>query len=181
MSYYTHMKKYKHPIYDNVSATKSGDIYINGVKAIPFLKRPKNYLVVWIPTPRFVGPSGKVQYGKNRSAHQLIYECITKTTPKYGTPGLCINHINNIKTDNRFCNLELIHSSMNTSLGKRKIYVVANGRDVYVGNASWFCHGKILNGRLRRLLNNGQSKHHPEIKLLAYQEPYGEFTVFQNQ
>ena len=167
------MRKYKHPIYDNVSATKDGAIYVDGIQTVPFLKKPKNYLVVWIPIQRFIGKSGKVKYGKNRSVHQLVYECITKQTPKYATPGLCINHINNDKTDNHFCNLELIHSSKNTALGKRKLYVVTDGNDIYAGTASSF--HKILHGRIWRLIKNGPSKHHPDVKILAYQEPYGEF------
>jgi hypothetical protein len=167
------MKKYKHPIYDNVSATKSGDIYINGVKAIPFLKQPKNYLAVGIRVPKYINSNGNASWVKIRSIHQLVYECITKKTPKYATPGLCINHINNNRSDNRFCNLELIHSSENTSLGKKYLYVVANGSDVYAGSAGWL--GKQLHGRIWRLRKNGQSKHHPEMKLLAYQKPYDEF------
>lgn len=110
------------------------------------------------------------------TVHQLVYECITKKVPSYSTPGLCINHINNDKTDNRFCNLELIHSSKNTALGKRKLYVVANGDDVYVGYRTWFDRTALC-GRLARLIRNGPSKHHPEMKLLAYQEPYGEFVT----
>ena len=55
--------------------------------------------------------------GKNYGVHRLVWSAFNGPIPK----GLVINHLNEIKNDNRLCNLEICTSKENTNYGTGKI------------------------------------------------------------
>ena len=57
----------------------------------------------------------------SKQVHGFVFECGSQTIPKYGktSESLTINHINEIKIDNKFCNLELVTQRKNTQLREK--------------------------------------------------------------
>jgi len=90
-----------HPIYDNYEANRNGIIrHIKNKKSIGNLNKHGYY-------HNSVNDNGK---GKNFLSHRFIYECFHGII----TDKRVVDHINNIKTDNRLDNLQLIKQSKNT-------------------------------------------------------------------
>ena len=175
------MRKHKHPTLPNVSATKDGYVFIDNRPA-KIAITTTGYETVWVPMPRFITATGIVAYGKSRKVHQLVFECITKKVPKYSSPGLCINHIDNNRRNNVPSNLELTTTDRNTALGKQKKYVIRDGKDIYFGCRTWT--EQFFHGRSNRLINGftglGKRKY-SNLEILGYQEPYGNFVALEDQ
>ena len=93
-----------HPVYDLYASDKNGNI-INIVKKIPMTgtKNNRGYLLCGV---RKHGQKGY----KTCLTHRFIWECFNGLI----TNNKVVDHINNIKDDNRICNLQLVTQSENT-------------------------------------------------------------------
>ena len=93
----------RHPIYDKWEANREGVVrHIENKKDVGFLTK-RGYLQI----------SVRRIYGdpvKNYLKHRFIFECFYG---KINDVKLAIDHINNIKTDNRLENLQLVTQSQN--------------------------------------------------------------------
>jgi hypothetical protein len=101
---------YQHPTLTDYAADRRGNVYkFNGDKWIVCNGNTSNgYSYIHI--------NG---IGRKKAVHHIVYECFSYTTPTYSTmtsDGLVINHINEIKTDNRIDNIELTTNRRNTQL-----------------------------------------------------------------
>jgi len=85
--------------------------------------------------------------GKSRTVHQLVCETFLNHKPCGHT--LVVDHINNIKTDNRLINLQLITNRQNTCKDKK------GGTSQYVG--VWW--HKLAKKWTSIIHINGKSKH----------------------
>ena len=92
-----------HPVYDLYAADENGNI-INIIKKMP-IKGVKNKLGYMSCAVRKHGQKGYKWYRVNR----FIYECYNGIISE----GKVIDHINNIKDDNRLCNLQLMTQKEN--------------------------------------------------------------------
>ena len=114
-------KFYKHPVFDNYAANKNGDIL--SLKSEKIIKMGKNncgYLYFSIYNKKLIK---RISY----SQHRFVYEVFKGPIPKF----LEVDHINNIKTDNRIKNLQLLSPIQNIrkSLGKPIISIkIETGR-----------------------------------------------------
>jgi len=92
---------WSHPIYDRYEANRNGIIrHIINKKSIGNLNNYGYYRIT-------IRDNGK---SKNVKSHRFIYECFHGVI----TDKRVVDHINNIKTDNRLDNLQLIAQSENT-------------------------------------------------------------------
>ena len=109
-----------HPIYDLYAADSDGNV-INIIKKVPTkgAKKHNGYLMVGVR--KHAQPSYKTYH-----VHRFIYECFNGVIPE----GKVIDHINNIKDDNRLCNLQLVTPQQNCkkSAKDRDYTFVANNR-----------------------------------------------------
>ena len=132
---------YQHPTLKVYSADRAGNVYWNdrGVWKKKATRLKDGYVFMQVKV------DGKQ---KHKAVHQMVYECLTYTTPTYSckSDGMVINHINEVKTDNRIDNLELITCSANTrysTLGRQgkkrfdRIYRNTDTNAVYVGPMSY--------------------------------------------
>ena len=92
-----------HPVYDLYTSDKNGNI-VNIVKKIPMTgtKNNRGYLLCGV---RKHGQKGY----KTCLTHRFIWECFNGSI----TDNKVIDHINNIKDDNRLCNLQLVTQQQN--------------------------------------------------------------------
>ena len=143
-------KFYKHPVFTNYAANKNGDV-IN-VKTERILKMTKDrggYL-------RFKICNKKLEKPKDYSQHRFVFEVFKGPIQKC----LEIDHINNIKTDNRVKNLQLLTPRQNSEksnnkaiisicieTGKEKRFIsikkAAIELDISAGNISQVCRKKF--------------------------------------
>ena len=143
------VKYYKHPVFGNYAASKNGEI-IN-VKNKIILKMRDNgngYLY-------FTVSDKKLEKPKNYYQHRFVYEVFKGPIPRC----LEIDHINNIKKDNRIKNLQLLNHkqnieksknkpiiSINIKTGKKKIYIsiktAAIELDINATNITKICKKK---------------------------------------
>ena len=138
-------KYYKHPVFSNYAASKSGDIISLRTKKIMSLAKCGGYLY-------FVIYDKKLEKRKNYYQHRFVYEVFKGPIPK----NLEIDHINNCKIDNRIINLQLLNhkqnvgKSRNKSIisttienGEKKVFIsitkAANELGIYAGNISNIC------------------------------------------
>ena len=92
-----------HPVYDLYAASEDGDvIYIIKKKSIG-CKRYDDYIDC------SVRKYGQKSY-KNYLVHRFVWECFNGLIPD----DKVIDHINDIRDDNRLCNLQLVTSSENS-------------------------------------------------------------------
>ena len=116
-------KFYKHPVFDNYAANKNGDIL--SLKSEKIIKMGKNncgYLYFSIYNKKLIK---RISY----SQHRFVYEVFKGPIPKF----LEVDHINNIKTDNRIKNLQLLSPIKNKrkSLGKPIISIkIETGEEI---------------------------------------------------
>ena len=116
-------KFYKHPVFDNYAANKNGDIL--SLKSEKIIKMGKNncgYLYFSIYNKKLIK---RISY----SQHRFVYEVFKGPIPKF----LEVDHINNIKTDNRVKNLQLLSPIQNIrkSLGKPIISIkIETGEEI---------------------------------------------------
>ena len=92
-----------HPVYNLYASDENGNI-INLVKQVPFSgrKQKSGYL------KHGVRKHGQNGY-KGFFVHRFVYECFNGIIPD----GKVIDHVNNIKVDNRLCNLQLMTQQEN--------------------------------------------------------------------
>ena len=105
-----------HPVY-NLYASDENENIIHLVKQVPSIgqKHKSGYLMCVVR-----------KHGQNRQknflVHRFIYECFKGLIPD----GKVIDHVNNIKDDNRLCNLQLVTPSENNKKSaKRRDYTFA--------------------------------------------------------
>ena len=102
-----------HPVYNLYASDENGNI-IHLVKQVPFTghKHKNGYLFCLV---RKHAQKGQ----KTSSVHRFVYECFNGKIPDGGV----IDHINNIRDDNRLCNFQLVTSSENNKKSaKRRDY-----------------------------------------------------------
>ena len=109
-------KFYKHPELSNYAASKDGDV-IN-VKTKKIMNKCKNnsgYLFFGIYNKKLKKP-------KSYAQHRFVYEVFKGKIP----PNLEIDHRNNIKTDNRIKNLQLLTHKQNVEKSQNKTIISIN-------------------------------------------------------
>ena len=102
-----------HPVYNLYASDGNGNI-IHLVKQVPSIgqKHKSGYLMCVV---RKHGQNGQKGY----MVHRFVYECFNGIIPD----GKVINHVNNIKDDNRLCNLQLTtHQENCEKSAKRRDY-----------------------------------------------------------
>ena len=107
---------YKHPELSNYAASKDGDV-IN-VKTKKIMNKCKNnsgYLFFGIYNKKLKKP-------KSYAQHRFVYEVFKGKIP----PNLEIDHRNNIKTDNRIKNLQLLTHKQNVEKSQNKTIISIN-------------------------------------------------------
>ena len=105
-----------HPVYNLYASDENGNI-IHLVKQVPSTgnKRKNGYLFCMV---RKHGQNGQKGY----YVHRFVYECFNGIIPD----GTVIDHVNNIKDDNRLCNLQLMSQQENCKKSaKRRDYTFA--------------------------------------------------------
>ena len=105
-----------HPVYNLYASDENGNI-IHLVKQVPSIgqKHKSGYLMCVV---RNHGQNGQ----NNFFVHRFVYECFNGLIPY----GKVIDHINNMKDDNRLCNLQLVTQQENCmKSAKRRDYSFA--------------------------------------------------------
>ena len=105
-----------HPVYNLYASDKNGNI-IHLVKQVPSIgqKHKSGYMLCMV---RKHGQNGQKGY----MVHRFAYECFNGKIPD----GKVIDHVNNIKDDNRLCNLQLMsHQENCKKSAKRRDYTFA--------------------------------------------------------
>ena len=105
-----------HPVYNLYASDVNGYI-IHLVKQVPSIgrKHKNDYLMCVV---RKHGQNGQ----KSFTVHRFVYECFNGEIPD----GKVIDHVNNIKDDNRLCNLQLMTQQENCKKSaKRRDYTFA--------------------------------------------------------
>ena len=105
-----------HPVYNLYASDENGNI-IHLVRQVPSAgqKHKSGYLACMV---RKHGQNGQKGY----YVHRFVYECFNGIIPD----GKVIDHVNNIKDDNRLCNLQLMsHQENCKKSAKRRDYTFA--------------------------------------------------------
>ena len=108
-----------HPIYDLYASDENGNV-INLTKKVPFIGNKHNNGYLFCN----VRKHGQKEQ-KGYLVHRFIYECFESMIPD----GKVIDHINDIKDDNRLCNLQMITHQENcekTAKGRDYSFVAKN-------------------------------------------------------
>ena len=108
-------KCYKHPVFSNYSANKNGEV-IN-VKSGRFIKMVNNNGFL-----RFTICNKKLEKQKGYFQHRFVYEVFQGPIPRFFE----IDHINNLKTDNRIKNLQLLTPTQNRQKSSNKPIISIN-------------------------------------------------------
>ena len=108
-------KYYKHPVFSNYAANKNGDVL--SLKSERILKMEKNagYL-------RFKIYNEKLEKRINYSQHRFVFEVFKGVIPSCFE----VDHINEIKSDNRIKNLQLLTHKQNIEKSKNKPIISIN-------------------------------------------------------
>ena len=107
------VKFYKHDVFTDYAANKDGDVInLKSKKIMKMCKNNSGYLYFNIYNK-------KLKKTKSYAQHRFVYEVFKETIPSY----LEVDHINNLKTDNRIKNLQLLTHKQNVgkSLNKKII------------------------------------------------------------
>ena len=107
-------KYYKHPVFANYAASKEGEV-IN-VKTGRKIKMCKNHAGYYRFNFRYK------KRRKNYFQHRFVFEAIKGAIPE----GFEIDHKNEVKTDNRIKNLQLLTHQQNVEKSKNKLIVSIN-------------------------------------------------------
>ena len=103
-------KYYRHPVFTNYAASKNGDILsLKTKKNLKMTKDRGGYLKCKICNKKLEKPI-------NYSQHRFVFEVFKGPIPKC----LEIDHLNNIITDNRIKNLQLLNHKQNIEKSKNK-------------------------------------------------------------
>ena len=105
-------KYYKHPVFSNYAASKKGNIL--SLKSERILKMETNdgYL-------RFKIYNEKLEKRINYSQHRFVFEVFKGVIPRCFE----VDHINNVKSDNRLKNLQLLTHKQNVEKSKNKAII----------------------------------------------------------
>ena len=101
-----------HPIYNLYAASKDGNI-IHIIKQVPH-EGNKTYTGYMMCSVRKHGQSGQKSY----KVHRFIWECFNGIIPSE----MQIDHINDVKDDNRLSNLQLLTPSENSKKSVKNRY-----------------------------------------------------------
>ena len=115
------VKYYKHPVFSNYAANKNGNILsLKTKKILKMAKDSGGYF-------KFTICSKKLEKPINYSQHRFVFEVFKGPIPKC----LEIDHINDIKKDNRIENLQLLTPRQYNEKGKNKPIIsicIKNGK-----------------------------------------------------
>ena len=149
-------KYYKHPVFSNYAASKNGNVLsLRSKKIISMVKNGSGYLYFNIYDE-------KLEKRKNYTQHRFVYEVFRGPIPRCFE----VDHINEIKSDNRIKNLQLLSHKHNIEKSKNRPIIFINietGKerrynsiktaaielDISAGNISKVCRkkGKSLSSR----------------------------------
>ena len=111
------VKKYfKHPVFSNYGASKNGEVMnVKTERIIKMVKNNSGYLCFFIYNKKLA---------KNQSyfQHRFVYEVFKGQIPRFFE----VDHINNIKSDNRVKNLQLLTHKQNSEKSKNKPIISTN-------------------------------------------------------
>ena len=109
-------KFYKHPVFDRYAASKNGDILsLKPEKILKMKKGRGGYLFFKICDKKLEKP-------KNYSHHRFVYEVFKGMIPRCFE----VDHINNIKSDNRIKNLQLLTHKQNSEKSNNRPIISTN-------------------------------------------------------
>ena len=110
------VKYYKHPVFSNYAASKNGDVINVKTKRILKMKNNGNgYL-------NFGLCDKKLEKTKNYYQHRFVYEVFRGPIPKCFE----IDHQNNVRSDNRIKNLQLLTHKQNVEKSKNRPIIYIN-------------------------------------------------------
>ena len=110
------VKYYKHPVFSRYAASKNGDILsLKNKKKLKMLNNGIGYLFFKICDKKFEKPKKYYQ-------HRFVYEVFRGPIPQCFE----IDHQNNIKSDNRLKNLQLLTHKQNVEKSKNKAIISVN-------------------------------------------------------
>ena len=110
---------YKHQIFSDYAANKDGDIYsLKRKKILKKIKDSNGYLFFYIYDK-------KLEKQKFYSQHRFVYEVFRGPIPRCFE----VDHINNIKSDNRIKNLQLLTHKQNAEKSNNKVIISINIKD----------------------------------------------------
>ena len=103
-------KYYKHPVFSNYAASKNGDILsLKNERILKMTKNTSGYLY-------FSLCNKKLEKVIKYKQHRFVFEVFRGPIPKFFE----VDHINDIRTDNRIKNLQLLTHKQNIEKSKRK-------------------------------------------------------------
>ena len=106
-------KYYKHPVFNNYAASKNGDILsLKSEKNLSMLKGSNGYLFFKIYDK-------KLEKSKNYLHHRFVYEVFQGPIPRCFE----VDHINEIKYDNRIKNLQLLTHKQNAGKSNNRAII----------------------------------------------------------
>ena len=109
-------KFYKHPVFSNYAANKNGDVLsLKSKKILKMTKNNSGYLYFKIYDKKLGKPKDYLQ-------HRFVYEVFQGPIPS------CFesDHINNVRTDNRIKNLQLLTPQKNSEKSNNKPIISIN-------------------------------------------------------
>ena len=150
------VKFYKHPVFGSYAANKNGDILSLKTEKILKMKKIRGYLSFDIRDKKLEKPKDYLQ-------HRFVYEVFKGQIPRCKQ----VDHINEIKSDNRIKNLQVLTPqknseksnskpiiSINIETGKEKRYIsirsAAIELDINAGNISQICRKKCKTAKSKK-------------------------------
>ena len=110
------VKYYKHPVFSNYAASKNGDILsLKFEKILKMRDNGSGYIYFSIRDKKLEKP-------KNYYYHRFVYEVFKGPIPRFFE----VDHLNDIKTDNRIKNLQLLTHKQNVEKSKNKPIISIN-------------------------------------------------------
>ena len=107
------VKYYKHTVFDNYAASKNGEVInLKNKKKIKITKDRGGYF-------KFIIFSKKVAKPINYYQHRFVFEVFKGVIPRCFE----VDHINNVKSDNRLKNLQLLTHKQNVEKSKNKAII----------------------------------------------------------
>ena len=107
------VKYYKHTVFDNYAASKNGEVInLKNKKKIKITKHSGGYF-------KFIIFSKKVAKPINYYQHRFVFEVFKGVIPRCFE----VDHINNVKSDNRLKNLQLLTHKQNVEKSKNKAII----------------------------------------------------------
>ena len=107
------VKYYKHTVFDNYAASKNGEVInLKNKKKIKITNDSGGYF-------KFIIFSKKVEKPINYYQHRFVFEVFKGVIPRCFE----VDHINNVKSDNRLKNLQLLTHKQNVEKSKNKAII----------------------------------------------------------